>query len=247
MELSQTYQVHICDDIKEHALELQNLLQSLDPNLHFEVTASSSADEFLTLLSSVEYGEATPWDIIFMDICLPQSDGITLGKKIRDVCPDAYLVFVTAYAEYAIKGYEAAAYRYLLKPLKTEDLLTLITDIRSDSDKKKKILIKGKKSNTYVALKDILCINAEDKYAIIYTKHGHFISDTSLNKYEEQLGEYGFYRIHRKYLVNILHHRGISGNKAELSNGTLLPISKSKTKAYQDYIFTYMHKFLVEK
>lgn len=245
MNTSQTYQVHICDDIKDHALNLQNLLQSLDDRIKFIVTCSSSAEEFSAALSAVEQGNITPWDIIFMDICLPESDGITLGKRIHEVCPDSYLVFVTAYAEYAIKGYEAAAYRYLLKPLKTDDLHTLMADIQSDSDKKKKIFIKGKKSSTYVPLKDILYISAEDKYAIVYTQNGHFISDMSLNKYEEQLEKYGFYRIHRKCLVNILHHHSIIGNKAEISDGTLLPISKSKINAYRDCIFAYMHKFLV--
>ena len=245
MEISQTYQVHICDDIEEHALELQNLLQSLESNLRFEITLSFSADEFLTLLSSIESGEAMPWDIIFMDIRMPESDGITLGKKIKELCPDTYLIFTTAYSEYAVKGYEASAYRYLLKPINDEDLATLMTDIRADLDKKKKILIKGKKNSTYVALKDILYISAEDKYAIVYTKNGHFISDTSLNQYEGQLGAYGFYRIHRKYLVNVYHHRSFNDNCANLSDGSSLPVSKAKTGAYRNFVFAYMREELV--
>lgn len=245
MEISQTYQIHICDDIEEHALELQNLLQSLESNLRFEVSVSSSADEFLALLSSIEKGDSNPWDIIFMDIRMPESDGITLGKKIKELCPDAYLIFTTAYSEYAVKGYEAAAYRYLLKPLKPEDLTTLMTDIRAELDKKKKILINGKKDSTYVALKDILYISAEDKYAIVYTKNGHFISDTSLNRYEEQLGTYGFYRIHRKYLVNVYHHRSLNDNCANLSDGSSLPVSKTKIGTYRNFVFTYMREKLV--
>lgn len=245
MEISQTYQIHICDDIEEHALELQNLLLSLDANLHFKITLSSTADEFLALLSSIESEETMPWDIIFMDIRMPESDGITLGKKIKELCPDTYLIFTTAYSEYAVKGYETAAYRYLLKPINAKDLTTLMTDIRAELDKKKKILIKGKKNSTYVALKDILYISAEDKYAIVYTKNGHFISDTSLNQYERQLGAYGFYRIHRKYLVNVYHHRSLNDNCANLSDGNSLPVSKSKTGDYRDFVFAYMREELV--
>ncbi|MBQ7765357.1 MAG: response regulator transcription factor [Lachnospiraceae bacterium] len=245
MELSQTYQIHICDDIKEHALELKNLLQSLDPSRHVEITVSSSAKEFLALLSSVENGETPPWNILFMDICLPESDGITLGKKIRELCPDTYLILVSSHSEYAIKGYEAAAYRYLLKPVKKEDLLTLMADIQADYDKKRKLLIKGRKNSAYVALNDILYISAEDKYAIVYTPNGHFICDISLNKYEEQLKDYGFYRIHRKYLVNVYHHRSLNNNHACLSDGTTLPVSKSKTGAYRNFIFSYMREELI--
>lgn len=62
---------------------------------------------------------------------------------------------------------------------------------------------------------------------------------------EEQLCNHGFYRIHRKYLVNLYHHREICGNKVQISDGTFLPISKSKITAYQSGVFSYMHKDLV--
>lgn len=224
---------------------MQNLIQTIDENLSFSITVSTSAEELLSMLASIEKGEITPPDIIFMDIRLPESDGITLGKKIKELCPNTYLVFVTAYTEYAIKGYEAAAFRYLLKPIKAENLQELMRDITMDSDRNKKIFIKGKKNSAYVPLQDILYISAEDKYAIVYTKNDHFISDMSLNKYEEQLRDYGFYRIHRKCLINIFHHVGISGNKVQLSNGGFLPISKSKISAYQACIFAFMRNDLV--
>ncbi len=240
-----TYQIHICDDIYEHALTLQNALQSLGDKYPCSVTISSSSEELLTFLEAVTTGDKPAPDVIFMDIRLPESDGITLGKKIKELCPHTYLVFVTAYIEYAVKGYEAEAFRYLLKPVTKEALRGLMEDIKADSDKSKKILIKGKKNSALVALSDILYISAEDKYAIVYTKNDHFISDMSLNKYEEQLSEYGFYRIHRKCLVNVFHHRSICGNKVQVSDGTLLPVSKSKIGTYQDYVFTYMRDSLV--
>ena len=239
------YQIHICDDIKEHALSLQTALQALNDEFPSIITISHSADELLSKFQPVEEGRENAPDIIFMDIRLPENDGITLGKKIKDLCPDTYLVLVTAYAEYAIKGYEAATFRYLLKPVRTDELWKLFAEIKADSNKFKKILIKGKKNSALVCIQDILYISAEDKYAIVYTKKGHFISDMSLNKYEDKLGSYGFYRIHRKCLVNIFHHQGIINNKVQLSDGTLLPISKAKKAAYQSCIFTYMHKDIV--
>lgn len=237
------YHIHICDDIQQHALELkENILKCRDA-FPSSVTMSFSSEELLSYLQRAP-GENIP-DIIFMDIQMPENDGITLGKIIKELCPDTYLVFTTAYAEYAIKGYEAAAFRYLLKPVSTDTLDELFKDIKADEYKIKKIFIKGRKNSAYVSLQDILYICAEDKYAIVYTKRGHFISDMSLNKYEEHLKDYGFYRIHRKCLINIFHHQGIIGNRVEMSDGTLLPISKSKTSAYKAYVFTMMHKNLV--
>lgn len=229
----------------EHAISLQTALQALNDEFPSIITISRSADELLSKFQPIEEGKENAPDIIFMDIRFPESDGITLGKKIKELCPDTYLVLVTAYAEYAIKGYEAATFRYLLKPVCTNELRKLFEEIKADSNKFKKILIKGKKNSALVCIQDILYISAEDKYAIVYTKKGHFISDMSLNKYEDKLGNYGFYRIHRKCLVNIFHHQGISGNKVQISNGTLLPISKSRIAAYQTSIYTYMRDDLI--
>lgn len=237
------YNIHICDDIQQHALELNEHIRKLHDEFPSSITMSFNSEELLSYLQGAR-GENTP-DIIFMDIRMPEKDGITLGKMIKEFCPDTYLVFTTAYADYAIKGYEAAAFRYLLKPVSTNTLSELFKDIKADEHKTKKIFIKGRKNNAFVSLQDILYICAEDKYAIVYTKRGHLISDMSLNKYEEQLKDYGFYRIHRKCLVNIFHHQGISGSKVEMSDGTLLPISKSKISAYQAHVFAMMHKNLV--
>lgn len=237
------FKIHICDDIQQHALDLkENILQFHD-DFPSSISISLSSDELLSYLPKAT-GAKTP-DIIFMDIRMPENDGITLGKMIKELCPDTYLVFTTAYAEYAIKGYEAAAFRYLLKPIKPEALQELFTDIIADSLKSKKIFIKGRKNSAFVSLQDILYICAEDKYAIVYTKRGHFISDMSLNKYEEQLKDYGFYRIHRKCLVNTFHHRGMCSNRVEISDGTILPISKSKISSYKAYVFSVLHKNLV--
>ena len=237
------FKIHICDDIQQHALDLKENILRFHDEFPSTISTSSSSDEMLSYVQSVTAAN-TP-DIIFMDILMPGKDGITLGKIIKELCPDTYLVFTTAYAEYAIKGYEAAAFRYLLKPIKPETLHELFSDIKADSRKSKKIFIKGRKNSALVSLQDILYICAEDKYAIVYTKSGHFISDTSLNKYEEQLTDYGFYRIHRKCLVNAFHHRGICGNRVEISDGTILPISKSKISAYKAYVFSILHKYLI--
>ena len=69
-------------------------------------------------------------DVIFLDIKMPDLDGITFGKKVRELLPDCFLIFTTAYEEYAVKGYEAQAFRYLLKPMELVVIQPLMRHIQ---------------------------------------------------------------------------------------------------------------------
>ena len=239
------YQIHICDDSKEHAYELKNTLMSLSEEFPSLVTFSFTEEELFSRLQFwTECEEEIP-DIIFLDIRMPQNDGIALGKMIKERLPHVFLVFVTAYAEYAVKGYEAKAFRYLLKPVTGETLKNLFVAIQEENIGTKKLIIKEKKSSTSVFLRDILYISAEDKYAIVYTKNNHYISDVSLIQYEEQLREYGFFRIHRKYLLNVFHHKKINGNKIQISDGTVITVSKKKISTYEKFLFDYLRRDFV--
>lgn len=68
---------------------------------------------------------------------MPEENGIQTGKKIKEMFPEICLVFVTAYAEYAIQGYEAKAFRYLLKPVTEEAVRKLFGEIKAECDKTK--------------------------------------------------------------------------------------------------------------
>ncbi|MBQ9983432.1 MAG: response regulator transcription factor [Lachnospiraceae bacterium] len=237
--------IFICEDIAEDSTRLSDICEFLSEDYAMTVECFLSAESLKERLENIQQkGERFP-NLILMDIELPGMDGITLGKQIKQMSPDVFLVFVTAYIEYAVKGYEASAFRYLLKPLSVDVMRTLITDIQAEYMKKKKLLVKTKHGEMVVSLQDLLYISAEDKYTVLYTKSQHFISDYSLKKYEEQLRGQGFFRIHRKYLVNLYHHQGIRSSKVVLSNDCVLPISKKRMSEYQKQLFRYLGEDIV--
>ncbi|MCI8410030.1 MAG: LytTR family transcriptional regulator [Lachnospiraceae bacterium] len=94
-------------------------------------------------------------------------------------------------------------------------------------------------------IQDIIHISAEDKYTVIYMLNQHYISDCSLKDYEEQLIPYGFFRTHRKHLINMYHHRVINGSNIVLSSGISLPISKRKITAYRSWLSSTMLEYLI--
>lgn len=239
-DLSQRFTIYMCEDIKEHSEKMLEICSSLAKEYPLNIMVFQSARELLQRLDNLQQENAEFPNLILLDIELPEMDGITLAKQIREMNADVFLVFITSYIEYAVKGYEASAFRYLLKPLSQDVMRNLLMDIQREYSKKKKLPVKTTDGEILLPLQELVYISAEDKCSVLYTKSRHYISDYSLKKYESQLNEYGFFRIHRKYLVNLYHHKGTQAGKIVLSPGYSLPITKKRMPEYRRQLFHFL-------
>lgn len=174
-------------------------------------------------------------EIFFLDIDFKgkQYTGIDLAKRIREVSPNAVLVFVTNFIEYAPEGYEVQAFRYLLKRdihSKLEQcLLQTISKLRTERESMQ-INISGEIMT--IPLVDILYIESEGHLAVVHVlKQGNPAPKTyrfysSLANLEQQLATQGFLRIQKSYLVNMRRIKKYQCNEAELDNGQKLRVSE---------------------
>lgn len=237
--------VYICDDNQEQIDELCNTLELISKDIAMETRVFALPQDLITELEIMQVKKEKMPEVLFLDIELQEENGIQIGKKVKELTPDICLVFVTAYAEYAVKGYEAKAFRYLLKPVTEEDLLKLFGEMKIEANKMKKLPVKTRSGELQLLLRDIVYISAEDKYSVIYTSAGHYISDVSLADYEMRLANQTFFRIHRKYLLNLYYQKGIENGKILLTNGKSLPISKRRLKPYRSRLFQCMKENLL--
>jgi len=228
--------VAVCDDETEQLEELQQVLETCGKREQFAVEAYISSEQLLDSIRQKTTQDQLLPDIIFLDIVMNEKDGIRLGKELRKLAPDSYLIFITAHPEYAIKGYEAQAFRYILKPLTSEKVQEVLVEVRKDCNQKQKLLVKSIDSEYVVNLGDIYYLSAEDKYTLIHTVDGYYMDSTSLAEYEAVLGIHGFFRIHRKYLVNTTHHKKISKKMVVLDDGVELPLSRRREKEYREIL-----------
>lgn len=235
----------ICDDNIEHIAEIDNTIHQLSGNHNIKVDSYITASELLASLEKAKSCKEALPNFVLVDIELPDIDGIELGKKIKELYPEVCLVFVTSYVEYAVKGYEAKADRYLLKPIKLEDMEGLVQKLQQEQTKVKRIILKDKEQEHLIFIKDIMYISAEDKYTVLYTEGKRFLDYKSLNDYEKLLEDYGFYRIHRKYIINMYHHKSLSKGFVTLSDDTILPLSRRKEAQYREKLLKMLEKDLL--
>ena len=156
-------------------------------------------------------------DVVFMDIEMPRIKGMELMAKMREVRPDLFGVFVTAYRDYAIRAFETNAQDYLLKPVtiermaitaqKVEQQLRLLRLAARHSSDMENVCdsIPGKNAGRTFLLKleDILYFTTESKHVVAVTPDGVYTLQHSLSYLESHLPKQLFLRCHNAYIVNL--------------------------------------------
>ena len=238
------YQIIICDDNAEQLERMKIVCIKAVQKADADVRVYSSGTDMYEDIRAGKLAENGIRTVVFLDIEMPGIDGVELGCQIHECMPGWVVVFITAHPEYAIKGYEARAFRYLLKPLTNESVKSVMDDIHREYSGIHRMLLSLPGMEQPVRLDDIIYISAEDKYTMIYTGGGRITDRTSLAELEKMLEEYGFFRIHRKYIVNMRYHREISRGRLILSGGEELPISRRRESVYREILMKKIEKDL---
>lgn len=149
-------------------------------------------------------------DVVFLDISMPGASGLQLAEALRKLKNPPAIVFVTAYSDHAVEAFDVDAVDYLVKPVETERLeraLTKVLAVAKPSVEHKssveRIPVEKGGRKVLVPVDQIRFIMAKDDYSCIYTFDDRYLSTTSLAQFEASLNEFGFFRVHRRYIVNL--------------------------------------------
>lgn len=189
-------------------------------------------------------------DLIFLDIEMPKLSGFDVVELLdKDKMP--FIVFVTAYNEYAVEAFEREALDYILKPASKERIVKSIERIKklnkingkifidkvSNVSKENslpisRVIIKNGTEINIINVDDIMYIKAEDDYIRIFTKERAYLKNGSLGEIENKIDKQMFLRVHRSYIININFLRKIEpylkDSKIAILEGRIkIPISKS--------------------
>lgn len=175
-------------------------------------------------------------DLVFLDINMPQLNGMDLLKTIPE---NVVVIFTTAYTEHAARAFEMAAVDYLVKPYSFERFEKAIEKAEryfefNAADKKRKLKIRHDKSWVFLHYDDIIYVEGKKEYVKIVTTEGSYLTLMSLSKLELELPSSEFLRIHKSYLVAISKISKYNKTELELTNRTVLPVSRNRGTEVQD-------------
>ena len=181
------------------------------------------------------------FDIIFLDIEMPELGGMDAAERIRTVDPDVVLVFVTNMAQYAIKGYEVDALDYVLKPVPYFAFSQQLQKALGQLEKRERhylaVAVDGGMRRLDAA--GIYYLESEGHKVHFYTEKEDFVVPGTLKNYEEKLVGRAFARCNSGYLVNLAQVSGVQQDMVQVGPYTL-QISRPRRKAFMAELADYI-------
>jgi len=203
--------VCVAVDDEPKALDVISIHASKAPEIDLVATFTNSEKALAFLKDNFV-------DLVFLDINMPVISGLQFVERLQS---KPYIVFTTAYSEYAIDSYDFEAVDYLLKPIEFDRFyksvnkvkkLMQLNSIQQDSLLSKFIFIKDGYKQIKVCIEDILYIQSEGNYLNIVTNTEKVLARMTFQSLMEKLPTNLFFRVHLSYVVNFSHIQKIEDN-----------------------------------
>ena len=186
-------------------------------------------------LTALSFLEENPVDLVFSDIEMPKINGLDFLRTLEN--PPVF-IFITAYREFALDGFDTGATDYLVKPVRFDRFLKAVQKAKQHIDLKKnssnlqtendKIFIKSEGKIIKILLSEILYIEAQGDYLNVMTTSEIYSTQMTLTSMEDSLQNKKFFRVQRSFILNLDFVRSIHGNMVELLNGKSISVSVNK-------------------
>lgn len=217
--------IALCDDDLPF---LQHLHQAAgqwfaDHQIPFSCTDFSSAKLLLDSLQTIRF------DLFFLDIEMPEMDGMQLAKQIRETLPDSVILFLTSHDEFAPDGYRVQALRYLSKQTWKKYLNEALSAAMAQLEKQESgsLAVSHYGNLQRIPYREILYIRRIARYCQIVTRAGKTIQDErGIKKLFEIIGDERFIFIDRGAFINLDYIQRIENGQAVMTNNDSLPISR---------------------
>ena len=224
--------VAICDDERGAVEHLSACLRRFDPAAGREVFSSAAA-----LLLAVD--KSRP-DVVLLDIEMEGLDGYEAARQLSRMEKPPLVIFTTRSGDYAVRGYEVA-FRYLQKPIGYDDFQRAMA-AAYEKLTPRRLAIPGPAGETVLDLGEILYLESANYVTKIVTQSGTYTVRRSLKAFDTELTNAGFARCHASFLVNLDRVRRVTGSQLTLTDGTVIPISRQRKKAFEDALTEFLRR-----
>ena len=187
---------------------------------HDDVTIVAEASNGIDALDLIAM---TKPRLVFLDIHMPDLDGLGVAQALVGAEEPPSIVFVTAFDQYAVRAFEVSALDYLLKPYDktrfeqalerarrsvdthpdSEVLATTLARIRNEEQYVRRLLIPNEGRSFFVAAREITRLESDGNSVAVHTARGSHSLRTTLESLETRLDPAQFARVHRSHVVNI--------------------------------------------
>ena len=229
--------VAICDDEKYMSDQIEKSVSDFFHGKNMEVVVS----QFPCGEELLRYDK--PIDLLFLDIQMKETDGMTVARKLRGF--RGYLIFVTVLQEMVFQSFEVQAFDYLVKPIEQRQFdktMERLLESMQNAGEANLLVRRGYESHI-IALDDIVYCEIIDRKVYL-----HLISSKIIDYYErienlESRLDDRFFRCHRSFLINLQYLKSYQDQTAYMEDGTRIPVSRLRSKEFSGVILRYMQEW----
>ena len=179
-------------------------------------------------LQAIEFLQSNTVDLIFLDINMPEINGIDFFKSLNK---KPKVIFTTAYSEFAVESYDLNAVDYLLKPIAFDRFLKAVNKINTSQDENNSqsadcsIILKSGSKSYQVNTKDILYVEGSGNYLTFHLSDKKIMVLMSMNEALNILPDSHFARIHKSFIVALSSIKVIENHQVQI-NDEIIPVGK---------------------
>lgn len=226
--------IAICDDEEQIRADIAQKVRHIYPKE--EVIAYPSGGELLS-------DKQIP-DILFLDIQMPEIDGMETARQLRRANRKTILIFVTGIEDYVFQAFDVMAFHYLVKPFSEEKLQEVLKNAveqyqsinkKPEHTKTRELLIKAGSTHIKVNMEEIVYAEVFNRKVIIHTTREDIEYYGKLSELEEQAGE-DFFRTHRAYLIHYKYVDKYEATAVYLEKGMAIMAKQNYPKFVKHYL-----------
>lgn len=229
--------VAICDDDGVIAEELKGMLEECCREIHTEVLIRIFG-RGIDLENTIREGQS--YDLIYLDIQMDEQNGIETAKRIRDMNPDVFIIFISGYDQFMEEIFDVNAFNFIHKPIKKERLKKVLQQVLEKIEKRTQFYyLTYNRMTRKIPYQEIVFWESVKRQIVLHLKSGEKISYyEKMNHIEDEVcsKKMSFCRIHQSFLVNMDCITSRCGNELEVTTGDVLTVSRERSR---DFILQY--------
>lgn len=241
--------IAVCDDNREMLMILKSTLNTL----FGQYTADFQIVCFISGKALLEAHNKNNFDIVFLDIDMPDVTGFDVAKAIRDEFSKCYIIFITSHSELVYDSFDFQPFDFIRKNSKD-------SMVKSLNHVVKKLMFHSKQNETFafedefsrshiVPIRNIIYLESEKHYINFYvsSQDTPFRMRATIKDCEDKFEKYDFIRIHKSYIVNLRYVEFIDKSNDEVALKTVnkkLPMSRNLKKEVTEKHILYLRNLL---
>ena len=227
----------ICDDEVRYINDLQGYIEEY-MNTHgvdYVIDTTTSPSE-ITKSDAV-------YDMVFLDIKMPQYDGIDLAYELKERNSKVVIFFITAFNEYQDMAMDLQVFRFFEKPFDEKRLYSSLDKAMEYIDGAYvDVFVYSDKEHRKILVDDIIYIETENRRTHLHTVDEDIIVRETLDEWNEKLPTTFFYQVHKSFMVNLHYITKYSYEELYLNENIRIPVATRKQADFHKFWFAYLRR-----